>query len=103
MPDAPLWLTRAAATLAALAWTILVIGLLLASRLPREALPNPVIMFSPRGLDSLLVELGSLAAGGTGLVLCGVSALRRASRGRLLAVAATANALACITCLALLA
>jgi hypothetical protein len=102
-PLFPRWLAHAGAVLATLAWVFLAVGLVLASRLPREAAPNPVIMFSPRGLDSLLVELGSLALGVVGLVLCGVTALGRAARGRWLLVSAAANAAVCVTCLTLLA
>lgn len=92
----------AATALAVLAWLFLLFGFVYAQFVP-ETLPNPVIMFSAKGLTRLLVELASLGIGCLGLLFALVAfAFVTAARNRALAFAATANGSVCILCVALL-
>ena len=94
-------LVRATLLVAGLAWLYLLGGLAYANFLVAESPPNPVIVFSARGLTSLLVELASLAMGSAGLLLSAVAYVR-AARDRALAWGALGNASVCVACVALL-
>jgi len=87
--------------LAALAWLHLLLGLVYAHFFVAPSPPNPVIVFSAKGLTSLLVELGSLAMGCLGLLLAAI-AYALTARGRALGLAAFGNATVCAACIALL-
>lgn len=91
----------AAAALAILAWLSLLLGLIYANFFVSESPPNPVIVFSAKGLTSLLVELASFGIGYLGLLLV-VIAFVLAARNRALAFAAIGNASVCAVCIALL-
>jgi hypothetical protein len=94
-------IVSAATALAVLAWLSLLLGLVYANFVVSESLPNPVIVFSTKGLTSLLVELASLAIGCLGLLLVAI-AFGLAARNRALAFAAIGNASVCAVCVALL-
>jgi hypothetical protein len=103
MITASSWLVLASNFLAVATWAFLVLGVAYARLFVAESLPNPVIVFSAKGLDSLLVELASLALGALGLLLAIAASTFRRNRNRWLATAFAGNALACLACLALLA
>jgi hypothetical protein len=91
-----------AIAVAVVAWLFLLIGLVYARFVVPESLPNPVIVFSSKGLTGLLVELVSFAIGRLGLLLV-LIAFITVARTRALAVAAVANASLCVVCAVLLA
>ena len=62
-------IVSAAIALAALAWLLLLGGLIYANFVVVDLPPNVVISFSDKGLTRLLVELSSLAVGCLGLLL----------------------------------
>lgn len=89
-----------AIVLGVLAWLYLLLGLVYANFFVPESPPNPVIVFSAKGLTALLVELVSFGIGCLGLALVAI-AFVRAARTRALAFAAVANASVCAVCAAL--
>lgn len=91
----------AAAVIAVLAWANLLLGLVYANCCVPDSPPNPVIMFSGKGLTSLLVELASFGIGCLGLLLV-VIAFILSARSRTLAVAALGSAAVCVVCAALI-
>ena len=94
-------LTWTALGVAIFAWLYLFFGLIYANYFVTPSPPNPVIVFSAKGLTSLLYELGSLCIGSLGLLLALV-AYFWSPHSRLLALAAIATSAICATCLALL-
>jgi hypothetical protein len=94
-------LTWAALGVAVVAWLYLFFGLVYANFFVTQSPPNPVIVFSAKGLTSLLFELGSLCIGCLGLLLA-LIAFVWSPHSRLLALAAIANSAVCATCVAML-
>jgi hypothetical protein len=90
-----------ATVLAVVAWLSLSLGLVYANFFVSPSLPNPVIVFSAKGLTSLVVELASFGIGSLGLLLVAI-AFFLAARSRALAFAAIGNASVCAVCVALL-
>jgi hypothetical protein len=91
----------AAAGFAIVAWLWLLLGLINAQFFVPESLPNPVIVFSAKGLDNLLTELTSLGLGCLGLLVALIE-LARKGRSRALVFAVLGNVSVCVTCMALL-
>ncbi len=94
-------LTWVALGVAAFAWLYLFFGLVYANYYVTQSPPNPVIVFSAKGLTSLLFELGSLGIGCLGLLLA-LTAYFWSPHSRWLALAAIANSAICATCVAML-
>ena len=94
-------IVSASVAFAALAWLILLLGLMYARFVVIEPPPNVAITFSQKGLTRLFTELISLGIGGLGVFLA-VVAFARGARNRALTLAALGNVSICVVCAALL-